>query len=198
MRLLFLALAICLASGVKAQFSDSEQVYIYEYQYTINSNGVKTGEDNPNPSIEFVIFKKGCIGGYIGWGETKNSVRGKGGTSYYEEKSKEEFAKRYNRFYASSPDAADAMLGASLFVYDNSLSNVSTYTYRKQKHYAAMSGIYYGQVVYRWTTFSWDTDCYSFSTDKKEMIRWWTDKDFRHYYKLMDANAYKPNIDILW
>ena len=35
-RLLFLVMAICLASGVKAQFYSSESVYCYQYVKTIN------------------------------------------------------------------------------------------------------------------------------------------------------------------
>ena len=34
LRFLLLVTTICLASGVKAQFYSSDQVYCYEYQYT--------------------------------------------------------------------------------------------------------------------------------------------------------------------
>ena len=191
-------MAICLASGVNAQFSDSEQVYIYEYQYTINSSGVKTGEDDPNPTIEFVIFKKGCIGGYIDiYSTSKNSVREKGGTSYYEENARKIFAENYNKFYSSSP-ATNQIYAPTMYVYDNSLSKANTYTYRQQEHNIRCLGFnpYFGY-QYEWAGTTWKSKCYSFSTDKKEMIRWSTSSDGRTYWKLIDANAYKPNTDFI-
>ena len=191
-RFLLLVVAICLASGVEAQFYDSEQVYCYEYQYTFN-NDVKKDEDNPNPWIEFVLFKNGCMGEFR---TTKNDIREKGETSYFEESVRKDFLSRYNKFNASSPAYG---IPPSMFVYDSSLSKGSTYTYRDQQHntrqlrYDSWLGIVYG-----WNGTSWKTKCYSFSTDKKEMIEWWTDSHWKNYYKLVDANAYKPNTDFLW
>ena len=192
-RLLFLALAICLASGVRAQFSDSEQVYIYEYQYTINSSGVKTGEDNPNPQVYLIYFKNGCL---VGWSSSKNEMREKGGISYFEEKVRKKFAEDYNKFYGSPQSTYG--FPPTIFAFDNSLSKGDTYTYRQQKHYLRQAGVNFSGIIWQWNGTSWESQCYSFSIDKKGMIIWFTGKDFRHYYKLMDANAYKPNTDFTW
>ena len=49
-----------------------------------------------------------------------------------------------------------------------------------------------------WGKLNWQTECYSFSRDRSELIIWTTsDSENRDYYKLVDVESLKPNTDFL-
>ena len=190
-RLLYLIIMMtCFASGVKAQFSSSDRVYCYELMYRME-DGIKSMEGLPNPGIRFFYFKNG----YMGWTDaSKQSVIDEG-PEYYEKFVKEQFAKNYSQITSSSPSVS----WATIFEFDNSLSSSSTYTYRSKDYSASTTYSLYGiSPTHKWVSSSWKTPCYSFSSDRSQVVYWWTDDKIKYYYKLVDASKLRPNIDDIW
>lgn len=203
---LLLVMAICLASGVKAQFYDSEQVYCYEYQYTMQ-DGIKS--QPLTGRYVFVNFQNDMIGFYV---TDKSEVASKG-VNYFEDKARNELAKNYRKW---KYNPANAMEQADIYPYDSSNSSGSRYTYRRQTKYSDMS-FAWGVMSYFWHDAFWNGDCYTFSSDRNEFVEWYLSKplsrfnfnfngvstptdytSIRRHYKLIDANKLKPSVDDIW
>lgn len=204
LRFLLLVTAICLASGVKAQFYSSDQVYCYEYQYT-TEDGIKS--EGSVGRIVFVNFQNNMAGIVF---TTKSEVASKG-VSYFEKEARNKLAQN-NRKFNSNP--ANMHEQADIIAYDSSNSSGSKYTYRRQTKYANMSYNGFGVSVY-WQKAFWNGDCYTFTSDRNEYVEWYVSapqnkvnftfggspSDYttlRRYYKLIDANKLKPNVEDLW
>ena len=203
-RLVLVMLTTCLVSVVKAQFYSSERVYCYEYQYT-TEDGIKS-QGNAN-QVVFVNFQNNMVGIVK---TTKQEVASKG-VSYFENEARNKLAQN-NRKFNSNP--ANMHEQADIYTYDSSNSSGSKYTYRRQTKFANMSYNAFGVSVY-WNSAFWNGDCYTFSTDKNDYVEWYLSAPsnkvqfnfggapsnyttLRRYYKLIDANSLKPNVDDLW
>lgn len=203
-KILFFAVAICLASSVKAQFYSSDQVYCYEYQYT-SEDGIKSQGNAGH--VVFVNFQNNMVGIVS---TTKQEVASKG-VSYFENEARNKLAQN-NRKFNSSP--ANMYEQADIYTYDSANSSSSKYTYRRRTKYANMSYNGFGVSVF-WQQAFWNGDCYTFSSDRNDYVEWYlgspqnkvnfsfgsAPSDYttlRRYYKLIDAKKLKPNVDDLW
>lgn len=199
-RLLFLVIAICLASGVRAQFSSSENVYCYEYSYTSN-DGIKSKKSNTY--YYFVNFQNDMMG-YTNASDIKY-IRQKlvETPTYYEDRARKNLASNYSNWKSSPagrPTMGAARATASIIKYNSQYSTGSKYTYRtlskSAQHTTSMMDPYLMHNT--WSAETWGSQCYSFSTDRSEMIIWKTsDPENRDYYKRIDASKLRPNTDFL-
>lgn len=204
-RLLFFAMAACLANFANAQFSSSEKVYCYEYQYT-TEDGIKS-QDNEG-RVLFVNFQNSMIGLVAA---TKTEVASKG-VSYFENEARNNLAKNYREFN-SNPTNSDSQ--ADIYIYDNANSTNSNYTYRRKTKFATVNVNYNLYSVYTaWNQEFWNGNCYTFSSDRNNLVVWYLSipqskfnfsygptpnyTSLRYYYKVIDANKLKPNVDDLW
>lgn len=178
-----------------AQFSNSETVYCYKYDYT-NNDGIKS-KNNSSATYYFVNFQNNMMG-YITASDIKY-IRQKmlESPSYYEDTARNNLASRYSR-WKSSPSFYGSMIAppAIIFRYYDGYSSSSKYTYREFRKSVASNIM--AQTAW-WSDPSWGTSCYSFSTDKSEMIVWSTsDSENRDYYKRINMSDLKPNTDFLY
>lgn len=199
LRFLLLGLAICFASGVRAQFYGSERVYCYQYVKTIN-DGINSKLSRTE--FYFVNFQKDMMG-YTTASNLKQ-VRQNilENPDYYSERAIKNLADSYNRYKSSPaglPTMGPAQATVTLIKYCDEYST-SKYTYRKATARACHTGNIwdtYGANNY-WSKLSWGSRCYTFSRDRSELIIWSTsDSENRDYYKLVDMESLKPNTDFL-
>lgn len=197
----FLLLALCLTEGAYAQFTSGDRVYCYEYEYTME-DGIRS-QTNSNQVI-FVNFQNDMLGFVY---SLKSEVESKS-VGYFEKEAQNKLASNYRK-WNSSP--ANAYEQADIFSYDTSNSSSSKYTYRRYSKTANANISPYGANVY-WTQPFWNADCYTFSSDKNTLCIWYigtprnrvnfnfgpTNYKIRRYYKLIDVNNLKPNVDDLW
>lgn len=204
LRILLLCMTMGLASGVKAQFYSSDQVYCYEYQYT-TEDGIKS--ENNAGRVVFVNFQNNMAGIVF---TTKSEVASKG-VSYFEKEARNKLAQNYRKFNSNPGNMYEQ---ADIYAYDSYNSTGSKYTYRRQTKYANMSYSGFGVSVY-WNNAFWNGDCYTFTSDRNDYVEWYVSApqnkvnfnfggspsdytSLRRYYKLIDANKLKPNVEDLW
>ena len=196
-RLLFLVMALCLASGVKAQFYSSESVYCYQYVKTIN-DGISSKLNRT--MFYFVNFQNEMMG-YTTASSLKY-VRQKllENPDYYSDRAINNLAENYNKWKTQPSLNGSAYNSVTLIKYCSDYSTSSKYTYRTASAHAQahfQPGMFGGGYA-TWGSLSWGSKCYSFSRDRSELIIWTTsDSENRDYYKLIDANSLKPNTDFL-
>lgn len=169
--LLFVALA-GFTSKTNAQFASSNEVYCYQYDYSV-IDGVKSRDPSQMPHSEyyFCIFGNNWEYGYYtsleGYRQKPDMFTFNG---IYQDKRKCE---------AQAPHTVNRQYDAA-----NSSSSYYTYHCPSRTHW-------YG-------TWS-DGRMYSHSKDRSIFIAWDIEskKQERHYYKRVDINSLKPNLDFL-
>lgn len=197
---LFFAFVFFDTSVVKAQFYGSETVYCYKYVKTIN-DGISSKTSNPD--YIFVNFQKDMMGIYYA-GSDLNYINQKllETPNFFEEKAIEDLANNYNE-WKNPPPYGSVTMGVyrttvRIIKYNDQFSTGSKYTYRKQRKIACADMYMFGLPNYYWGDESWESECFSFSLDKQEMIIWSTsDSENREYYELIDVDDLKPNTDFL-
>lgn len=188
-------------TDVCAQFSSSEAVYCYKYDYTSN-DGIKSKKSST--TYYFVNFQNDMMG-YTTASDIK-TIRQKmlEDASYYEDAARNNLANNYSRWKSSPsglPTIGPARASVSIYQYNDQYSTYSRYTYRRTTKWACNTGNIwdtFGQGNY-WAKPSWGSSCYSFSSDRSEMIIWSTsDSENRDYYKRINMSDLKPNTDFLY
>ena len=197
MKKYIILILFCLLSTVSyAQFYSSETVYCYQYDYT-NDDGIKSKKSSN--TIYFVNFQNAMMG------ITSDSIEGVRkkmieDKEYYNNCAIEDLASSYREWKKSPVGLVSRGLyrsTVSIKKYCSELSTSSKYTYRGLVKYACAADYYPWQNY--WSNPSWDSRCWSFSSDRKEMIIWSIDDpDNRDYYKLIDASSLELNLDFLY
>lgn len=172
--LLFVVLA-GFTSKTNAQFASSNEVYCYKFEKTMD-NGVATKEISINQQVIFINFYEDLAG------NCQISIAEAGRKMVAEPN------------YCNSKAIEDARKGSGYFwKYDRSLSTSSKVTYRLYR-----TTQMFNPYTNSYLPVGWGSACLSFSNDKTEMIWWFLDDpNVRHYYKLIDPNSLKPNLDFL-
>ena len=174
------------ALTAKAQFSSSDKVYCYQYVKTVE-DGVVSKKDWQY-EIVFINFYKEWAGYDNNRSASEVGMKLMSEPDYFNNKAIE-------RAHNSRLDNPNEWWGKDYYRYDNSLSTSSKLTYRgwfTGGHYVT------SDLGSSSKSAGWQPWCMAFSLDKSEMIQW----DFRypnelHYYKLIDPNTLKPNLDFL-
>lgn len=204
--LLFIASAGFISKS-NAQFASSEQVYCYQYVKTVD-DGVSSkmsGQDE----IYFVNFQRDMMGFTTVKTSKEAGKKIVENSRYYSDKAINDLAENWKKW--NYKPFQDNVGKVTILKYSSSYSTSGKYTY--QQYYKAggsrqegfKTAIGFGGYPYQapnwvdyWTDPVWRSGCYSFSIDKTEMIVWSTDNPSkRHYYKRIDPNSLKPNLDFL-
>ena len=185
-----------LVSNVKAQFASSETVYCYKYDHTSN-DGIKSKKSNP--SYCWVNFQNEMMG--LTKDNNLKNIRQRmlENPSYYEDAARNNLANRYSR-WKSTPDFAGSAVApsATIFRYNETYSTYSKYTYQLQAKEVFTNYNLYSPSAYYGKPY-WCKWCYTFSSDRSEMIIWSTDDpENREYYKRINTSELKPNTDFLY
>lgn len=201
MKQLFLFLAMVLSLSCHAQFTSSEQVYCYVYDYTIN-DGIKSKKNST--TYYFVNFQNDMMGYVTASGLKNIKQRLMEDPDYYNNAAINNLANSYSRWKrspAGEPTMGPAQATAQIIKFNSQYSTGSKYTYQYIKKYAQNSGNIwdtYGSQNY-WSDPKWQSNCYTFSRDRSEMIVWSTsDSENRDYYKKVDISNLIPNTDFLY
>lgn len=202
-KFILFVVAMCTMSAMKAQFSTSTRLYFYEFVESVD-NGMKSySKCTGGSDYYFALFKNGMLGikftnrDEIASHALKNDVN--------------EFFYKAIIAYANFLDSEVAFSYGThfdfdfpnCFKYNIRFSTGSKYTYRQIKpEYIVDQTNSYGQPTKaHWSTtkYTEKDECYTFSLDRKEMIRWRaSNPNKRDYYKLVDVNSLKPNTDFLY
>lgn len=184
-----------------AQFSSSETVYCYQYDYTIN-DGIKSRASNE--TIIFVNFQNGIMG-LIREDSIKTISKNLGEDhNYYINKTINKIATDYNDWKNRKPVLDGIMYNTQatgIHKYDPQISTSSSYTYRWYYKEAQIQwgNAYHPQPYVYWGKPQWSSECYTFSKDRSTLIIWDTnDPNNRYYYKLVDPDEFKPDLDFLY
>ena len=198
--LLLFFMFFCISTAVKAQFSSSERVYYYQYVKTVN-DGVTSKLSKPE--LYVVNFQNEMMG-YVTesalWQVKKHISEN---PNYYAERARKSLADAYNKYKSrpiGQPTIGLARAMVCLYKYYSDYSTSHKYTYRRASAYSCGTGSIFDAGGYGnyWSKLSWDSYCYSFSTDREELIVWkTTDSDNRDYYKLVEPESFRPNTDFL-
>lgn len=201
---IFTILFLLFSTGAKAQFSSSETVYCYVYDYSDN-DGIKS-RIGANNEVYFVNFQNGMLG--FCSASTLGSVQKMllESPNYYENQTIKHIANQYSE-WKKSPFGMATMgpLSAYSFVsayrYNGKNSTSKRYTYQLCRKYARQdinpytcmpSGSAY------WTDPQWESECFSFTIDKNEMIVWkTTDPGNRTYYRRVSLSSIRPDTSFL-
>lgn len=201
----FISLLLVLITSISAcaQFSSSETVYCYKYEYTSN-DGIRSKKSSMSESYYFVNFQNDMMG-YTSDSDLKRiRQRMLEDPSYYKDAARNNLANSYSRWKrspAGEPTMGPAQATAEIIKYDPQYSKGSKYTYRYLRKYAQHSNNIwdtYGSQNY-WSEPTWQSWCYTFSSDKSELIIWSTsDPENRDYYKRIYFSELTPNTDFLY
>lgn len=168
------------ALTVRAQFSDSEEVYCYQYVKTVDENGVISKKANSrgvlvDSEVFFVNFQNNMMGlCYDRISEARKKIVSD--PNFYNNKA-------LNSITENKKSTHD-------YRYNASLSTDSKITYSAYDHYTD----WINNPGRRYD--GWADLHYSFSRDRSELIIW-KSSGLRVYYKLIDPNSLKPNLDFL-
>lgn len=191
--------AFCFCSIAWAQFYSSERVYCYEYVETIN-DGIKSKERKGG--LYFCNIQNDILGIIS---ETKERVRVKlvDDPDHYNEAARNSVARNYRKWNSSPghvPTMGPAQASVIIIKYYPQASTSSTYTYREAIKYAHSNMNFnapYAATTY-WGKEKWGNHCYSFSSDRRQLIMWSINNpNNRDYYKLIDPDDLLPNLDFL-
>lgn len=192
---------LCASTVAKAQFYSSERVYVYKYEYTDN-DGIKS--KSKSGTYYWVNFQNDMMG--VTWANSLSFIRQKllENPEYYQDAARNNLATNYNCYKSSPaglPSRGPAQATVTLIKYCSEYSTGSKTTYRSATARCCHTGNIwdtYGANNY-WSKLNWDSQCYSFSSDKSEMIIWKTsDSGNRDYYKRIEESELKPNTDFLY
>ena len=117
LRLLLLGLAICLASGVKAQFYSSESVYCYQYVKTVN-DGISSKLNRT--MFYFVNFQNDMMGCTTESSLQRVRQNLLENPDYYKDRAINNLAEAYNRYKnrpAGLPTMGPAQATVTLIKY---------------------------------------------------------------------------------
>ena len=207
--LLFVVLA-GFTSKSNAQFSGGETVYCYQYVKTID-DGVSS-KMNDQDEIYFVNFQKDMMGFTTVRTSKEAGKKMVENRSYYNNEAINDLAENWKKW--NSTPARDNYYGQPPYEkrciinkYNHSYSTSQKYSYQQYRKYTNERQVGYTRnyldipvpaYAYSWTSPIWYNMVYSFSVDKSEMIVWSTTNPARrHYYKKIDPNSLKPNLDFL-
>ena len=196
-RILFLVMAMCLTGVVKAQFSSSSRVYCYEFAYT-DDNGMKSQTFSDEPYY-FIAFNNGCMG-YAKTNRSDLQNKVFNGTVRSLEENAISNAKTIEKSPSFGYNGWGTNESQTVYKYDRNYSPGSKYTYRENLRYVVISGYGWGgSPIKNWGVWNERERCFTFSSDRKEMIRWNTSNPGRReYFRLIDASSVKPNTDFLY
>ena len=193
---------MCATTVTKAQFYSSERVYVYKYEYTDN-DGIKS---KSNSDMYYWINFQNDMMGYT-CTNSLSSIRKNllENPEYYQNLARNNLAYNYNRYKsrpAGLPSMGPAQAIVTLTKYCSEYSTSSKTTYRRATARCCNTGDFLGDPFGSnnyWSKLNWNTQCYSFSNDKSELIIWETsDSDNREYYKRIEESELKPNTDFLY
>jgi len=207
--LLFVVLA-GFTSKSNAQFSSSETVYCYQYVKT-DDNGVSSKVDRFE--IIFVNFQKDLMG-YTTVRKAKDAgLKLQQDADFYKDKTLEHLALQwrnwnlsysqdeiFERFFRNASKYGNTMHEVEAYHYNSSYSSSNKYTYQLCKKRFKTNGSYYTHPyeLDENTIHFTNGTCYTFSSDRSQLIIWKPQNtNVRHYYKLIDSNSLKPNLDFL-
>lgn len=185
-------LVLFIAISVNAQFASSENAYYYEYQYTIQ-DGIKSQSQHENYFIYIFNFQNNMLGWTCG---SKKDIKQKliNDSEFYARAARNNLGESYRRWNTKPQTITDVSFPPGIFMYNPNTSTSSKYTYQLANR-TSSGGLGYG---WQWTGYNWGRRCFSFSTDRQELIEWYTDNDMRFYYKKIDKNSLKRNLDFLY
>lgn len=185
--LLFVVLA-GFTSQSNAQFASSNEVYCYQY--------VKTVEDGVTRNTPNYGIKEELLFGYI-----PATTRSEDYEFYFVVFQGNRIAFRhiedvtkYRSIVLTEPDYFSFNGVKGQMDYD---INTNQIDYRYNQAASTSSKYTYEKYAFRSTWKGWQGSCYSFSLDKSEMIIWYPSRDIRIYYKRINPNSLKPNLDFL-
>lgn len=193
----FISLLLVLITSISAcaQFSSSETVYCYKYEYT-NNDGIKSKKSSMSESYYFVNFQNDMMGYTSDNGLKRIRQRMLEDPSYYENAAINDLAYNYSKWKTQPSFVGSYFARASILKYNAEFSTYSKYTYRSLIK-SAQSNIMAQQAW--WGEPYWGSGCYTFSTDKSQLIIWSTsDPDNRDYYKRINVSELTPNTDFLY
>ncbi len=192
--LLFVVLA-GFTNKTSAQFSNSDEVYFYLYEKTVGTDGVVTKEPNGlwKGLIRCVYFHDGRLVELLFHADEKNILSAQ---------------------LAEDPNALLNLLKQRYYCYVNrKVSEEKPLNPNSQWNYHVIPGAhkYYqpfstsAKFTYKATYHTsrgeeWGDskfNFFSFSLDKSELILWSDKHNERHYFKRIDPNSLKPNLDFL-
>lgn len=196
-RLILLSfLMIALTNAANAQFYSSVRVYCYQYEKTVN-DGISSKLDG-RTMFYFVNFQNEMMGYTTESSLQRIKQRLLEDPDYYADRAIKNLADSYNK-YKSNPASLGWETRVTLIKYYPEYSS-SKYTYRAAN--AEVLTNYNMMNVYMsykyWSDLSWGAKCYTFSRDREELIIWNTsNSEKRDYYKLVNVDSIKPNMDFL-
>lgn len=185
--LLFVVLA-GFTSKTNAQFASSSEVYCYQFYKTIDNEVVSKDRSSGDKyydvaEVVFVFFG----GEWAGFSRFES----------VEEASQKMLSDPSFGKNEAIKDAQNHSVSSKCcFRYYNAFSTSSKVTYRRW----CSAGQYidpYAIRIYN-SPDRWDKICLSFSLDKSEMIWWLAENpNKRYYFKRINPNSLKPNLDFL-
>lgn len=193
-------LAMFTAGVAHAQFSSSTTCYYYQYVETLD-NGIRS---NKNLGVRIVNFQNEMMGIRA---DNLSNVKSKlaSDPDFYDNEARNNLANNWSKWNSQPTITSNATFnfggksnkpGVAIMKYCSSVSTSSKYTYRRYVKAAVWN--YYTGSGY-WASPTWDYHCYSFSTDMSQMIDWDADNpDIRHYFKRVNKDDLKPNMDFLY
>lgn len=192
MKRFLLILAMCISVAANAQFYSSERVYVYKYDHT-EYDGIRS--KNSNTTYYWINFQNDMMGKTSSSSLSSIQQRLMDNPSYYEDEARNDLARRYSEYRTNPPFEGSAFAQVWLYKYCSEYSTGSKVTYRE----ASAHAISHNNWTASWGTLHWNSQCYSFSSDKSEMIIWSTSNPGkRDYYKKIDQSELKPNVDFLY
>ncbi len=195
--LLVLLMSVWYGNVAMAQFYSSETVYCYKYVKTVN-DGISSKATSE--CYCFVNFQNDMMGYWYECDVKEIRKKLLESPEYYNEQAINDLAENYNSWKSSPGWTPRGQSGiAVIYKYCDKYSSYNKYTYRRYCKYSRFSHTdVWGNPQGVWGNPSWEDDCYTFSKDRTELIRWSTsDPENRVYYELVDIESLKPNTDFL-
>ena len=135
----------------------------------------------------------------MGFTNAANSTQVGSNLEYYNKRALENYNNDYKKWKTNTPPwDSNSFTISHIYKLDTSLSTSTNHTYRWLEK-KALSKPFRGQAIveYYWGEPQWGELCFSFSTDKSQLIIWKTSNpSYRSYYKLVQPDT--PNIDFLY
>ena len=135
----------------------------------------------------------------MGFTDAANSTLVESNLEYYNKRALENYNNDYKKWKTNTrPRGRNSFTISRIYKLDTSLSTSTYHTYRCLEK-KSLSKPFRGQAIVEnyWGEPQWRESCFSFSTDKSQLIIWNTSNpSYRSYYKLVQPDT--PNIDFLY